>query len=75
MYSILEDDIVWFRRRDSGWTNFGQFKDPNIEEDKITSFLAVTPICDTEQAMGIQVQRLEASSSDWEVYDADVNNK
>ncbi len=57
-----------------GWTIFGQCKGPDIEEDKITPFLAVTLICDTVRAEGIRVQIPEIGSFDWEVHDQDENN-
>ncbi len=72
IYVIREEDIVWCRGKDGGWTIFGQCEDPSVEEDKITPFLAVTLICDTVQAEEIQILRPDPGSPDWEVYDPDV---
>ena len=72
-YFIREEDIVWCRGKDGGWTIFGQCQDPDIEEDKITPFLAVTLIRDTVQAEGIRVKKPDTDSPDWDVYDPDLN--
>ncbi len=74
VYFIQEDDIVWCRERGGGWTIFGQRKDPDIEEDKLTPFLVVTLLCDTVQTEGVRVQRLEIVSYDKEMYDLYENN-
>ncbi len=74
MYFIWEDDIVWCWGRDGGWTIFGQYKDPVVEEEKTTPFLAVTCICDRIQADGIRILQPEIGTSDWEVNNPDVNN-
>ncbi len=62
LYLIQEEDIVWCHGRDGGWTIFGQCEDPEIEEDKIMPFLAITLICDTVQAEGIRIHRPETNS-------------
>ncbi len=74
IFFIKVDDIVWCRGRDGRRTIFGQCKDPNIEEDKITPFLAETLTYNTVHTEQIRVQRPEIGSSDWEVYDPVVNN-
>ncbi len=58
---------------DREWIFFGQCEDPNIEEDKITPFLAVNLFHDSFQAEWIRVQRREIGSSDWKVYDPAIN--
>ncbi len=69
---IREEDILWCRGNDGGWTIFSQCENPTIEEDKITPFLAVTLIRNTVQAERTQILWPEKGSSDWEVYDPDI---
>ncbi len=65
---------MWCHGRDDGWTIFGQCEDQDIEENKITPFLAVSLICDTVQAEGIKIQRSEPNSPEYDVYDPDLIN-
>ncbi len=55
MCFIQEGDIGWCTERDGGRTTFGQYKDPIIEIDKISPFLAVTLIFNTIKAKGVFV--------------------
>ncbi len=66
---------MWCCGRYGGWTIFGQCEDPEIEEDKMTPFLAVTLICDTVHVEGIRIQRPEHNSPEYEVYDPGLNDK
>ncbi len=74
LYFIWEGDIVWFCGKDDGWTIFGQCNNQEIEEDKISPFLAVTLICDTAQVEGIRIQRPESNSQLCHIFDPDLNN-
>ncbi len=63
---VMQTAIVETNFQNYSWNHH------SVEEDKITPFLAVTLICDTVQAEGIQILRPDPGSSDWEVYDPDV---
>ena len=70
-FYVGENEIVWERGRNGGWTIYGVCDVDGVEDEKLTPFLAISLIRLKKQREGIVVEMPEPGSNEEKVWGSD----
>ena len=70
-FYVGENEIVWERGRDGGWTIYGVCDVEGVEDEKLTPFLAILLIRQKQQKEGIVIEMPAPSSNEEKVWGSD----